>query len=138
MKLTRLIFLLAILILSKSSYGQDEFLYSSDGRTILKQRELIQNCLKNLNKTKTDQTALEICECQMSLLNRRFTYKQFRKYTSKGIIDVSKLIQEDSIVSQSIEDCYKSSGKIALLAAQANSAEFVKDCMQDKSEELKQ
>jgi hypothetical protein len=129
MKLTRLIFLFGFLLYVEKLYSQDEFLYSSDGRTILRQRELIQNCLKSLNKTKIDQTALAICECQTTLLNRYFTYRQFKKHTKNGIININKLIEEDSVISKNIDNCFKSSGQVTLLTAQSDEKKFVSSCM---------
>lgn len=76
-----------------------------------------------------DQTALAICECQASLLNRHFTYKQIKKHTKNGTINLSKLIEEDSVISKNIDDCYKSSGQVALLAAQGDENKFVTNCM---------
>lgn len=122
------IFSILAVLQTETSYCQDEFLYTSDGRTILRQRELIQYCLTNLHKPKTDQTALSICQCQTSLINRQFTYRQFKKYTHNKIIDVGSLIKEDSLVVKKIEECYKSSGKVTLLMAESDAKEYIEAC----------
>ena len=81
-----LIFFIAI-ILAEQSFGQVEFIHTREGRSILPRRQLIANCLKTLHKDKTDQTALSICECQTDKFDGYFSSKQYKKHTSKGIIN---------------------------------------------------
>lgn len=114
---------------STNTFGQDEFLYSSDGRTISRQRQLIQSCLMSLNKKKSDPTARAICECQVNLINGHFTFKQFKKHTTNGIINFEDLIKEDSALDKAIEKCYTQTGKIALLSAESNGTKFITGCM---------
>lgn len=40
------------------SFAQDEFICTKEGQSILNRRQLIANCLKNLNKDKTDEKSL--------------------------------------------------------------------------------
>lgn len=129
MKFTRIFIVVFILISTEGLYSQDEFLYSSDGKAILRQRELIQNCLKNLGRPKTDETALTICRCQVGLINRYFTSKQFKNHTRNGIIDINSLVGEDSVISKSINNCYRESGQTALLAAQSDATNFISNCV---------
>lgn len=118
-------FLLACL----QSYAQDEFIYTKEGQSILNRRQLIAICLKNLHKDKTDQNSLAMCECQTNKLDWQFTRKQYRKYTSKGVIDISALIKEDSLFEKQIKACYGGSGKTILLQAESFQLDFIADCV---------
>lgn len=89
---------------------------------------MVFDCLKNMNKSKSDHTANTICECMVSTMNRQFTYKQFQKYTSKGIIDLTALIKEDSLVQKRLDSCYTASGTTILLNTETKGNEFVKRC----------
>lgn len=137
MKLKSALLLVMLLFSCMYIYGQDEFLYSSDGRTILKQREFIANCLKGLKKGKSDPVALSICECQVDQLNRRVSYNQFKKYTTKGVIDIAKLITEDSVISKRIYECIKNTGQSTLLLTQSNRADMIANCMKSIQENTK-
>lgn len=118
-----------ILFILSDSYGQSEYIRTKEGRSMLNRRQLIANCLKALHKDRSDQTAVSICECQANILDGAFTDKQFRKYSEKGVVDISSLIKTDSIIENRINNCYRGSGKIALLQAESFEADFISSCM---------
>ncbi len=112
------------------SFAQDEFIYTKEGQSILNRRQLIANCLKSLKKDKTDEKSVAVCECQTNKLDWQFTRKQYRKYTSKGMIDIGALIKEDSVFEKEINACYGSSGKSILLQAESFQQDFITRCME--------
>ena len=118
-----------LIILAVQSFGQKEFLFTKEGRSILKRRQLVANCLKALHKDKTDRNALSICECQTDKFDRHFTNKQYKKHASNGIINLSALIEEDSLFQKEIQQCYTSSGKTLLLQAESFETEFISNCI---------
>ncbi|MEO6734619.1 MAG: retropepsin-like aspartic protease [Ferruginibacter sp.] len=118
-----------LIIIAAQSFGQGEFIHTKEGRSILKRRELIANCLKALHKDKTDKTALSICECQTDKFDGHFTNKQYKKHSSKGTINLTGLVEEDSLFEKEIQNCYTGSGKTLLLQAESFESEFISNCI---------
>lgn len=112
-----------------NSFGQRTFIYTKEGKAVLDRGHLLQQCLHSLHKDRTDETALSICECQLDKMDRHFTNKQFRKYTSGSIIDINGLINEDSIFQKEMHECYQGSGKTILLQAEGFETDFITDCI---------
>ena len=108
-------------------FGQTS-IYTKEGRAILNRKQLIVNCLRSLNKNQTDKTALAVCECQTDKLDRRFTSKQYRQYTRNGVIDLTGLVHEDSLLEKEFQACYTASGQTILLQAEGFENEFLEQC----------
>ncbi len=123
-----LFFLFTILILTNDSLLAQREILTKEGRPVLDRRALITDCLNALNKSWSDVTAVEICECQIISLDRKFTNKQYKKHTRGRMIDLASLIKEDSTVEQRIKECYTNSGQTMLLQAQGFESEFISDC----------
>src|SRR5688572_6532230 len=120
------IMFLAVLI-GTASFGQKNIL-TKEGRPILNRSSVITNCLKSLNKDRSDKTALAICECQVSKLDRRFTNRQYQRHTDGNVININALIKEDSVADKAMNDCFTNSGKTMLLQAEGFENEFVANC----------
>lgn len=105
-----------------------EFIYSKEGRAVISRESVIYMCLQSLKKGRSYKTALQICKCQAEELDRRFTNKQYKKYTTKNRIDFNALIKEDSLVERDLEDCYTASGQSVLLQAENSEEAFLKQC----------
>lgn len=117
------------LIFRLSSFGQDTYIYTKEGQPILKRRQMINNCLKALNKDREDALALSVCECQVSLFDKRFSNKEFRKTSVNGIIDISILIKEDSVLQKELQYCFARSGQTNLLEAERSESDFIQSCI---------
>ncbi|HEU4901893.1 MAG TPA: retropepsin-like aspartic protease [Flavisolibacter sp.] len=117
------------LFLGASVFGQRK-IYTSENLPILNRGDLVEDCLQALNKNQSDKTALDICECQASKLNGRFSKKQYRQFTRKNIIDLQALIHTDSLLEKELQDCYIASGKTVLLQAETNEKQFLEQCQQ--------
>ena len=123
----RITLLLSALLFSMIALGQNN-IYTKEGRPILNRRQLVNNCLQSLSKERTDKTALAICECQTAKLDRRFTGKQYKLHTKKNVIDLTALVQADSLVGKEIQDCYTASGQSILLQAESFEDQFLAEC----------
>jgi len=110
--------------------AQNKFIYTSDGRQIMRRQELIESCLRSLHTNEYDATAVSICECQVDNLDRRFSYKQYKKYNHGGLIDIQSLLNEDTIAKRNIQDCFTKSGKTMLIQAQGFESDFIDSCVQ--------
>src|ERR1043165_9640229 len=83
-------FIVAFLWLSviNSTAQSTLFIHTSEGRTILRQKELAASCLQSLHSNKSDVNAVAICECQVNTLDRKFSSKQYKKYNHDGMIGI--------------------------------------------------
>lgn len=122
------VFLTFLAIICISTVFAQSNIYTKEGKPILNRKQLVNNCLKSLNKTQADQTALSICECQIQKIDRRFTTKQYRKHTKSNVIDLNGLMKEDSLAEKDIEACFINSGKTMLLQAESFEDQFLSKC----------
>ncbi len=105
------------------------FILSSDGNPALHRKSLVDNCLKAMNKTRTDAASLALCECRAEKLNRFFSDEDYRDFSDKKGIDISAMIASNTIMTKRMEDCFTSSGKTILLQAEFNEKMFVQECI---------
>ncbi len=112
------------------SYSQG-MIYSKEGRQVISREIFIGSCLKGMKKSRADYDAVNICECQLEKMNRRFTNKQVASFTTRGVIDLNGLVQQDEEVKKAIEDCYTASGVATLLSAESFKDEFVASCIKN-------
>ncbi|XVJ65511.1 MAG: clan AA aspartic protease [Lacibacter sp.] len=131
MKHTPLILLALFSLFSKSSFSQDEYIRSVEGKPYLSKRALFNDCLKSLNKTRADETAATLCECRISKLNRKFTNTQFRKHTKAGIVDLAAMINENPVLQNELQECYANTGKTILLQAENYEDDFIVSCIEN-------
>ena len=117
-----------LLLLLVTNLCAQQFIYSKEGRAIISRESLIFNCLQSLQKPRSDKAATQICECQVSELDRRFSNQQYKMYTKKNVIDFAALVKEDSLVEQDLQDCFAASGKATLLQAESSKETFLRQC----------
>jgi hypothetical protein len=115
-------------IFSLPAPAQGSYIHSREGNRVMDRKQLVNNCLRSLNKDKSDKTASAICECQVSKIDRHFTMKEYRKNTRSGVIDINGLLKEDSLIEKQIQDCFTASGKTLLLQAEGFESEFIANC----------
>lgn len=121
--------ILAGLFVCMNSFAQGDFILTKEGKKILNRREVIGNCLRSMKKNREDATALSICECQVNLVDKRFTYKQYKRYTRGGLIDMESLLKEDETVDRQMQDCLNGSGYTQLLQAESFEDESMRSCV---------
>lgn len=124
-------FLLISCFITAPLFSQSDYIYSKEGTTVLNRRELINNCLKSLNTDRSNNSALSICECQINKLNLYFTKKQYRSVTANHTIDISKLIESDSVMNKRFQLCYTSSNQTVLLSAQGFGKQMIDRCKEN-------
>lgn len=129
MKKQLLLFNYVLFCMIMQSYAQNTYIYSKEGREILKRRQMIDNCLRSLHKDRSDNVAYDICDCQIGKLDRRFTNKQYRLHTKNQMIDISELIKEDSLIEKEMQDCFTSSGQTTLLQAESFENDYITSCI---------
>ncbi|MEO6818541.1 MAG: retroviral-like aspartic protease family protein [Ginsengibacter sp.] len=128
----RLLFIISIILFANLPvFSQVQFIYSKEGRPMLNRKNMVLNCLMRMNTDRSNVSAVAICECQVSKMDRKFTKKQFQNATIKEGIDISVLVDSDPELKQHIEECYKSSNQTILLSAQGYAAEMVKKCKEN-------
>jgi hypothetical protein len=126
-----LVLLFLTIICTTTSGQRKEFIYTKESKPILNRRQMVVNCLKSMNKDRSNSTAVSICECQMDKINGHFTSKQYRSVTSQNVIDISALIKSDTALEKQITECYTSSGVSVLLQAEGFEKEFVENCKEN-------
>lgn len=117
-----------LLFLTCATAQENNYIFSKDGKPVLNKRDFVFNCLRSMNKNRTDQTALSVCECQAEKLNRKFTSRQIKSYTYNGVVYVKGLLSEDSITRNEIQKCFENSGKTILLQAEGFEENFIEWC----------
>ena len=123
--------LLFLLCTCSWCFGQEDYIYTADGKTITSRRDLISDCLLSLKKDKNNKAALSICNCQADKLNFYFSTQQLKKFTKKNVIDLAGMIDSDSIKKKQVQDCFSNSNKTALLQAEGFRDEMIKDCIKN-------
>ena len=121
-------FLVLFCLLTSQASSQRDFIYTREGKPILPRTAMINSCLKGMNKDRSSSTAVDICECQISKIDRRYSSKQYRDFTRGTMIEVPAMIKGDSVVNALIRQCYASSGVTLLLQAEGFESEFVANC----------
>jgi hypothetical protein len=107
----------------------EKYLYTKQGKAILDKQHLILECLHNLNKDRTDATALSICKCQIDKIDWHFTNKQVSDNTIGRVINIDNLIKSDSSLEKEMNACFTNSGKSILLHAEGFEKEFIDSCI---------
>lgn len=88
------------------------------------------DCLRSMNKDRSDPVALNVCECYVNKIDGHFTLKEYKKHTSKGIVNLEKLINEDSLFKNDLDKCFAASGKSILLSAEGFSDRSIARCVE--------
>ncbi|SJZ43466.1 retropepsin-like aspartic protease [Sediminibacterium ginsengisoli] len=113
-------FFLVICTALQAQEINNDNLYTREGIFITKKRLLIASCLKSLQADKDDPDATKICDCQVSLLNNRYTRKEVEAYTvmykEQALI---RLMEADSKLQQTIPACVEKDSSLNLFAIPA-------------------
>lgn len=128
---------IVIFCVNQPVFSQGDYIYSKEGKRILNRRNLVLNCLKSMNTDRSNKSAVSICECQVNIIDRHFTYRQFNNATTKGVIDLSTLINSDPGLKKRIEECYQASNQTVWLSAQGFREEMIKTCQENILSESK-
>ena len=121
-----------------SAKAQDGVIRSAEGKIVLTRKSLFENCIMTMHKTKADADAVSVCNCQLNTIDGYFTNAQYRAHTHGRVIEIGKMVEEDSIMSGKIGQCYKNTGRSVLIQAESFGDEFITGCIKSLQENSEQ
>ncbi|HLO45977.1 MAG TPA: retroviral-like aspartic protease family protein [Leadbetterella sp.] len=128
MKLPKILFFVTLLFFVRSSFGQSEYIYSTEGDIILKSRDFFANCLNSYLIDGKNTDATTICRCQIETINRAFTNKQVKKFTKNRFIDLNGLIETNEAILKKLGECISTSGNSVLIQVENQHGSFLGNC----------
>jgi hypothetical protein len=114
-------------------YGQnyDKELHSKEGTVIGYKRQFIVNCKLSYGAPADNPVVTQVCECQVNLLERRFTDKEIRAYTRTYKANaLSRLMDDDTVLQRQMRECASESNGLNVLSIPAYKRSFVDKCVQ--------
>lgn len=86
----------------------DQFIRSKEGTRVWERNTMIWRCIKGMKADASNKEAVQICTCQADLIDKHFPIKRIKEYDRLYSGEaLSKLIEEDTALQASIEQCYK-------------------------------
>jgi hypothetical protein len=120
---------LFIIIAGKCFGQQGGSIRTKDGEPLGSRREMISHCLTSLQTDETNTAALQLCNCQVSLLDSRYATSQVirfqKRYKDSAI---SKLIKQDTAFDRELEECLGKKSFTSFLRIPAAAQRFKDSC----------
>ena len=116
----------------KTSFCQDEdkIIHTKGGTGIGTKKSLVIQCKLSYAAPTENKMITQICECEVNLLDRRFTMKQIKtyqkKYKEKGLY---QLMEDDTLLQRQLKECTASGSNILLTSIPGYRQNFVTKCM---------
>ncbi|HEY9261882.1 retroviral-like aspartic protease family protein [Chitinophaga sp.] len=108
MRFLTLLFLLVAGGASAQFASVDAYIRSREGNRVWEKNTMIWRCVKAMKADASNKEVVQICTCQAELIDRHFPMKQIKQYDRLYAGDaLNKLIEGDSALQASIEQCYK-------------------------------
>lgn len=118
-----------ILVTSKSFAQQGGSIRTKDGDPLGSRKEMISYCLTSLQTDESNTTALQICNCRLSLLDYRYSTRQVTMYQKKyKDAALTNLIKEDPTFNAELEDCIGKKSYTFFLKVPAAAQRFKDSC----------
>lgn len=118
MRILTLILLFITSNLSAQFTNGLEYVHSSEGDKVWDRNTMIWRCLKAMKADAGNKEAVQICTCQVDLIDGYFPAKMIKKYERLyPHLSLTKLIDEDTVLQQRIEQCYKAVSQTNLFFA---------------------
>jgi hypothetical protein len=114
--------------------GQDDdkFIHTIEGNVLGSKKQLVFDCKVSYKAPADNEIIKQICDCQVNLLDWRYSNKQVRdfnkKYKGKAF---SKLIESDSLFEKQRKECTSDSKKLSLFSIPDYKKSFIDKCVQD-------
>jgi hypothetical protein len=121
-----------LIIFRQYSFGQDDskVIYTKDGKILGPKRAFLTMCKKGYAAPPDNKIVNHICECQVNLLDRRYTTRQIRDYEKRYHGEgFSQLLQEDTLLQRQTRECTKDVNEVLLLSIPAYRQSFVSKCI---------
>lgn len=114
--LVSVLLVLASLQLAAQQKSADD-LYTREGILITKKRFIVETCIRSMQSEATETTARKICECQVELLDDRFTQQQIQRYSKKyKELALQKLMEEDATLQSAMPACIEKDSSLNLFS----------------------
>ncbi|MGZ3879966.1 MAG: retroviral-like aspartic protease family protein [Flavisolibacter sp.] len=127
------LFLSLCMSLQQQSIAQDynEYIHTKDGKSLETRHKLILACVRNYGAPAGNAVVKQICECEVNLLDRRYTMKEIREYQKKYRTNgFARLIEQDTLLQNQIKECSQSSN-VLLYSIPAYRQSFVTKCIEN-------
>jgi hypothetical protein len=131
----KIISTLSFILFSSSLLAQtidaddDKIIHTTDGHTLATKKTLVILCKKSYGAPSENKIVTQICQCQVNLLDRRYSMKQIKSYEKKYKGNgVGMLIDEDTLLKRQIKDCIATSKDMVMTSIPAYRQSFINKC----------
>jgi len=129
------------LFIANSLFCQDEdkIIHTKEGTILGDKKSLVIQCKKSYAAPPENKVITRICECQVELLDRRYTTKQLKNYQKKyKNSGLSQLIEDDTLLQKEFKTCTEGVNDLLLLSIPDYRKNFISKCIDNlKSSILK-
>ena len=108
----------------------DRIVRTKEGHSLGPKRAFIAMCKKGYGAPADNQIITKVCECQVNLLDKRYSMKDIKAYSKvyKGNA-LGMLIQEDALLQKQIKECSAGMEHLLLLDIPEYRKSFVSKCI---------
>jgi hypothetical protein len=129
--LTLSVFLITFLCAQSFKDENDKIVHAKEGQPLATKKSLVIQCKKSYGAPVENKLIKQICECQVNLLDRRYSFKRIksyeRKYHKSGMY---RLIEEDTLLKTQTTECMGSSKDLVLTSIPSYRQSFIDKCIQ--------
>ena len=126
--ISAILFLLSV----NTSFCQDEdkVIHTKEGSFIGEKKMLVMQCKENYAAPAENKMVTQICECQVNLLDRRYTTKQIKTYDKKyKLRGLFKLMNDDTLLQRQLKECTSSGNKVLMISIPGYRQNFITKCV---------
>lgn len=126
----KLLVLSFVTCISGLAQESGRFIYTKDGKTLAQKRALVIQCSKGYAAPPDNKIVAKLCECQVNLLDRRYTLKEIKRYEKiyKGN-GLWQLMADDTLLQRQMKECVNVDGNVLMLSIPEYRKSFVTKCM---------
>ena len=129
-KLTLAILLLLSVVPHLFGQDEDKIIHTKEGGVLGHKRTLVIQCKKSYAAPPENKIITQICECQVQLLDRRFTNKQIKTYQKKyKSYGFAQLMEEDTLLQNEFKKCSEGVNDVLLLSIPNYRRNFISKCV---------
>jgi hypothetical protein len=128
----KLIPAILLLLIANSLFSQDEdkIIHTKEGTTLGHKKSLVIQCKKSYSAPPENKIISQVCECQVNLLDRRYSMKQLRSYQKKyKEAGLAQLMEEDTLLKKEFKKCTEGVNDILLLSIPDYRKNFIVKCV---------
>lgn len=128
----KLLVAILFLFIAKEVFSQDDdkIIHTKEGTTLGHKKSLVFQCKKSYAAPSENKVITQICECQVNLLDRRYTMKQLKSYQRKyKNVGLAQLMEEDTLLHKEFRKCTEGVNDILLLSIPDYRKSFISKCV---------